>query len=335
MKSKTLFTFLVGAVVVCSSCSTKPEPGVYEIADWKDFTRAAVSYTFDDHCPNQFAIAVPLFDQYDFKLTLYPVPAWGPNWDDIRRAVANGHEVGSHTVSHPVLGRLTVEEQIKQYTESISILHSELGVTNENGMTIAYPNCAVGDVKTISQYFIAGRICSGRIVAKTPADFYNISAINCGSLGVNDLPAFQEKLAMATAENGWLVLMMHGIDDNSYSPVTAEFLRESVEYMDKVREDFWVASFKEVVLYIKERDAATIKEVSLSSTQITLEVTDGLDDAIYQYPLTIRRQLPAKWEKADVTQNGKAVSSKRVEIDGQTYIQFEAVPDGGIVSITK
>ena len=85
--------------------------------------------------------------------------------------------------------------------------------------------------------------------------------------------------------------------------------------------------------YIKERKAARIHELSNKSTAITLEVTDKLDNAVYNYPLTIRRALPKHWTSAAVTQNGKKIEAKVSKKGTLKYITFDVVPDGGNVII--
>ena len=76
----------------------------YEVGTWQGFRSAAVTYTFDDNCPNQLLIAVPMFDEFDFKLTLFTVtnPSWGwaANWNGLQNADSEGHEIASHTVTH-------------------------------------------------------------------------------------------------------------------------------------------------------------------------------------------------------------------------------------------
>ena len=69
----------------------------YEIGTWKGFCQAAISYTFDDGCSNQYAIAIPMFNEFDFDLTMYPVINWSPNWTALQNAAAQGHE-GLHHV---------------------------------------------------------------------------------------------------------------------------------------------------------------------------------------------------------------------------------------------
>ena len=79
----------------------------YEIGTWQGFRRAAISYTFDDGSSNQFAIAVPIFDEFNFNLTLFTVTnanwSWPPDWTALQRSASQGHEIGSHTVTHTSL----------------------------------------------------------------------------------------------------------------------------------------------------------------------------------------------------------------------------------------
>ena len=43
----------------------------YAVGTWQGFRTAAITYTFDDGCSNQFAIAIPMFNEYGYKLTMY------------------------------------------------------------------------------------------------------------------------------------------------------------------------------------------------------------------------------------------------------------------------
>ena len=47
-----------------------------------------------------------------------------------------------------------------------------------------------------------------------------------------------------------------------------------------------------VMKYIKERASADLSLVSSSDEQIVPSLTDRLDDAIYDEPLTIRSEVP-------------------------------------------
>jgi oligosaccharide reducing-end xylanase len=333
MKKIHVYIVLLTTLLGMNACSQASDTS-YEVATWQGFKQAAVTYTFDDQCPNQFAVALPLFDEYGFKLTLYPVVNWGLDWEKVKSAAANGHEIGSHTMTHPYLDSLSIAAQDEELSRSKAIISENSG-TDCN--TIAYPYCHLGDSATISKYYIAGRICDQAIVPKTPADYYNIPSIVCGNQGsVNSLADFQNRFTAAAESTGWCVLLIHGIDDDGgYSPLPSEVLRQSVEYLAQNKDTYWVATFKEALLYSKERDAVSIQETLHQRSEIRLEITDHLDNSVYNYPLTIRRPLPMGWTNAEVKQNGTVAPSKIVTVNQIKSIEFEAVPDGGSVSIER
>ena len=307
----------------------------YEVGNWPGFRTAAVSYTFDDGCSNQLAIAVPMFNEFSYKLTLFTVTGWGPNWTGLQNAASVGHEVASHTVTHPSLGGLTIAMQTPELANSQSTINSH--ITGQQCITLAYPNCSPSDQTLTAQYYIAARHCQGYIEGNTPSNFYQISSLICGSSGsVQTAADFNTRFVNTAASKGWCIFLIHGIDnDGGYSPLPSATLRASLQYLDARRSTFWVSTFGNVVRYIKERNAVSVTESSNQDTSITLQVTDTLDNAIYNYPVTIRRPLPQSWQSAKVSQNGQAVDAHIVVVNSIEYVIFDAVPDGGDVVLSK
>lgn len=307
----------------------------YEVGTWSGFRQAAISYTFDDGCSNQFAIAIPMFNEFDFKLTLFTVTGWSPNWTNLRNAASAGHEVASHTVTHPYLNKITIEQQKTELKNSQDVINAH--ITGRKCITLAYPYCVPGDQALTAQYYIAARHCQGHIESSTPANFYQISSLICGNLGsVKTTADFNQKFENTLTSKGWCVLLIHGIDnDGGYSPLPSTTMRASLEYLNARKDKFWVATFGNVVRYIRERNAVSVTESSNQDTRITLQVTDTLDDAIHNYPITIRRPLPQNWSSAYVSQSGRLVNTRIVEIDSKKYVMFDVVPDGGDVVLSK
>lgn len=307
----------------------------YEVGTWPGFRQAAISYTFDDGCSNQSAIALPMFNQFGFKMTLFTVTSWSPNWTFLQTAAAQGHEVASHTVTHPSLSGMALADQTIELKDSKDAIESH--IPDRKCLTLAYPYCVPSSLALTTQYYIAARHCQGSIEPSTPKDFYQISSIICGSAGsVTTAGDFSVRFQSTANSNGWCVFLIHGIDnDGGYSPLSSVELRASLAYLIARTGTFWVATFADSVRYIRERNAVSVQESSNRGTSMTLRVTDTLDDAIYNLPVTLRRPLPPGWPAASVSQNGRTVAAAVVTVNSLTYTVFDAVPDAGDVILSK
>jgi oligosaccharide reducing-end xylanase len=302
----------------------------YSVGTWGQFKTAAISYTFDDNCSNQLPVALPLFDKYGFKVTFFPVINFSPNWSALKTAGVNGHEVGSHTVTHTSLNTESVTTENTELQNSQSTINSN--ITNAKCVVLAYPNCNEGDLATIQKYYIAGRVCNGQVNPKTPNDFYQVGASITGNTGsLNSSTAFNNLANSAKSSGGWAVFLTHGIDsDGGYSPTPSSELATHLSYMNTNISNFWIATFGNVIKYIKERNAANISETMITSDSIKVTSTNNLDNTIYNVAISIRRVLPSGWKTPKVYIGGKLATSSLVTVSGTTYIQFDAVPGSSI-----
>ena len=326
-----LAVFLIAGNVAYSGTVAAP----YEVGNWSGFRTAAITYTFDDGCANQFTTALPMFNAFGFKMTFYPVPAWSPPWSTLQNAASQGHEVGSHTVNHSNLPDLNDTLQNYQLSQSQIIVNSN--ITGNQCVTIAYPNCNIGNQSLIDDYYIAGRTCDYGLMPATPSNFYRIGCHILGPCcGNNTLASITSKDDAAAAAGGWCVFLIHDLDGGSgFSPLSSTILNQSLQYLDARRNIFWVDTFGNVVRYIKERNDVSVSESANTGDSITLQVTDTLSNTIYNYPVTIRRPLPAGWGSANVSQNAQAVPSSIVKVNSTAYVMFDVVPDGGEVVLSR
>lgn len=318
MKNKTLALIASMAITIFGASAQ-------EIATWAGFTKAAVTWTFDDGANESSAHswAASELEKYNFPGTFYLVTNWtSGRYSTYASMVSKGHEIGSHSDSHSSSdGELaTSQNTINQ------------NISGQKCITVAYPNCQVPTESTVLRYYIGGRICGGQNNAKSPSNFARLDSHICGTQGKNSTSAFQSTCQSAASSNGWSVFLIHGFSqrqaNGSYSPTSETAFSETLAWLDQNRTTYWVATFRDAIKYIKERDNATLKETSSTTTEITYSLTDNLDNEIYNYPLSIRIPLPEGWnEGAIVTQNDEELESR---IEGN-YIYFDAVPDGGTI----
>ena len=326
---------VLAVFVVAMNCFSQSVSQPYEVGRWQGFRTAAVSYTFDDLLSSHLTIAVPMFDEFGFQLTLFVVTSWVSDWEGLQNAASKGHEIASHTVSHLHLNELSFDFEQSELKDSQDTIN--VHITGQKCATFAYPYCYVARTYLVEQYYIAARVCTDRIEPKTPSDFMRIAGIVVGPRGpVKTSGDFKWKADAAALSKGWCVYLVHGIDDDGgYSPISSNVLRASLEYLKANPDIFWVAPFGNVVKYIRERNSAAVNEISNQGDKIVVHVTDTMDDSLYNVPLTVRRPLPDGWTGAKVVQNSNTITSQIVDVHSEKYIQFDVIPDHGDITISR
>lgn len=110
-----------------------------------------VVITFDDGWEGQYHYAAPLLEQYGFTGTFYlytgvlresSASGGYMSWQEAGDLIARGHEIGGHTVSHPVLTRLQPAALTHEVTGGKTALEERLGIVVT---TFAYPYGAHND----------------------------------------------------------------------------------------------------------------------------------------------------------------------------------------------
>lgn len=311
--------------MILSVATTFAQSSAYEVGTWKGFRSSAATFTFDDGCATQFTYAVPLFDKYKYTASFYPVISWGPNWSNFQSLVNKGHEVGSHSVNH---GQTMPDSEISSSKNTI-----DQNISGQVCNTITYPNCNEPSESELAKYYIGGRICDGQVMGSTPSNYFRIGSVICGNTGsCNSASAFQNQMQSAINKKGWVVFLIHEVENGSeYSPTATSAIEGALSFASQNDSKVWVCTFRDAILYSKERNAAKITELTNTATEITMKITDDLANDPYKYPLSLRRVLPDGWSEITVSQDGEEIGSKT---EGN-YIYFDAVPDGGVVTISS
>ena len=244
-------------------------------------------------------------------------------WSTIQNCASHGHEIGSHTLTHPDLTTLSQTQVTNEESNSKNLIQSHTG---QMCVSLAYPYCTVPSKSITSQYYSFARSCNGSLVSSTPSDMLAIGAIGPDSTTMNT--------ASDNAANGgnWLVWLIHGIDkDPACCPTTSSALQDNINYVAGNPGRWWVDTFGNVARYIAERNAAVLTVVSNGSSSTTLQLSDNLNNTVYNYPVTLRCSLPTGWTSATVTQNGVSVPMQIV--NGK--VMFDVVPDGGNIILSN
>jgi peptidoglycan/xylan/chitin deacetylase (PgdA/CDA1 family) len=324
----TAVTIFAGALILSASAAVEAP---FEVGTWGNFCQGAVSHTFDDGTGGQTSTAVPAFNAKGFHMTMFVVTNWvAGKWTPYQTAFKDGHEIGSHSDKH------TKSAQLTELASSQKTIQQN--VSGEKCVTYAYPECTA--TTGSSQYYIASRSCTNATVNSATPSWENINSqfvdetLAYGGIKGSGMNAFADA---AASQKGWSVYAHHGVGQGDHSMYTdVNSLKTHLDYLDQNRSKIWCETFGNVARYIKERDAASLSVKTTTDNSITVSLTDNLaDNETYNFPLSIRRELPTGWTTAVVTQQGKAVKDTIVTVNSKTYVMFEAVPDGGDIVISK
>ena len=296
------YLFLILFFINCSSYNSAKVPDEYEIAPWHGWKQGAITYSFDDGCLGQLTSAIPSLDKYEFKATFNLVTQWVTDWSGWKQAAQEGHEIASHTVTHPNLNDAGESE----LSESKEIIEKNIG---QECVTIVYPYCVLGDKKAISRYYISGRTCDGQFISSNPKDMFDISSMVIGDTTQNNNVMALNNLAdTAVRQNKWVVFLIHGIDDDGgYSPISSKDLDQHFSYV-KQQDNLWVATFKDVSKYILEANNLVITESGKEGSYIVdVSCTHQTSITKLDVPVTISRK--AICTNPQVKENGSPITS--------------------------
>ena len=95
----------------------------------KKRSRKAVALTFDDGPnPNTTPVALELLKKYNAKATFFMVGrAVAGNENIIKQVVADGHQIGNHSWSHPLLTKISLEQAKSQINDTTEALKKASG----------------------------------------------------------------------------------------------------------------------------------------------------------------------------------------------------------------
>jgi len=119
---------------------------------------------------NQICRGIPMFDARGFQIDAFSVVGatnslFSPGGQTPKRR-RQGHEIASHTLSHPNLAELPDSQQTTELKDSR--LPSMRHVSGQKCLHPGLSYWREANEALTSQYYIAARTCSGRIVPATP-----------------------------------------------------------------------------------------------------------------------------------------------------------------------
>jgi hypothetical protein len=134
---------------------------------------------------------------------------------------------------------------------------------------------------------------------------------------------------------GWLIETYHGIEGmGGWEATPLKVFEEHVKYAASKRDEMWIDTIAEIAKYIRERDSASVEIAADSREELVIHLTDKMDDAVFDAPLTLRILTRPGWKSPlTVTQKGRKTRVELVKEAGRPCAYIEAVPDQGQIVI--
>jgi len=256
---------MIGIVVgFANFASAQYDTSVFK---WPEGKKAAISLSFDDARESQVLRGTDLLDQFGVKATFFVVPsAVEKQLNGWKKAVANGHEIGNHSLNHPCTGNFSWSRSHALEDYTLKMMKSELEECNKRVQELlsvtpsvfAYP-CGqkfVGKglntksyVPLVSKMFLLGRGWMDE-AANDPGycNFAQLTGIEMDGKNFDEiLPLINDAVKNGT----WLVLAGHEMGDEGPQTTRLTMLKQLAEYVQNPVNGIWIAPMGTVAKYIQ------------------------------------------------------------------------------------
>ncbi|MTV37607.1 polysaccharide deacetylase family protein [Duganella radicis] len=247
-------------------------PALAAAADfpWPHGARAAVSLTYDDALDSQLDVAIPALDQYGLKGSFYlqlSNPAVGRRLDAWRRAAANGHELGNHSLFHQCSrsapGHDWVQPQRDLDTTSAAQMQDQVLLGNTmlaaiDGRSERTYTVPCGDTLAagasylpgLRDSFVAIKVSGAAVTPSMAAlDPYAVGVAAPQGLSGAQLIAIVQQ---AAAQGSMVNFTFHGVGGD-YLSTSAQAHEELVRYLAAHRQLYWTDTFLNIMTYVKKQ----------------------------------------------------------------------------------
>jgi hypothetical protein len=235
---------------------------------WPEGKEIAVSLTFDDARLSQPDAGLDVLRSGGAKATFYLSPARAKQrMDGWKRAIAEGHEIGNHSRSHPCSGNygFSSANALEDYT--LDRMAGELDGCTEDlrqmfgvkTVSFAYP-CGqkfVGRGAALRSYvpLVATRFLSGRgYLDESPnhpavCDLASLMGTGFDGLSFDSIMNIVEG---ARKDGRWIMFVGHEIGNPAHQTTDAAALERLCRYVTNPGNHVWIDTVAKIAQYVKD-----------------------------------------------------------------------------------
>lgn len=265
-------------------------------------------------------------------------------WDQIKLIAQRGHEFASHTISHPRLSVLDEKNMLYELEKSKEEIYNKLGpeftfsaecpygTENERVMEYALNIYPALRNRMPADYLVE----LNRGSRETPGSFDNeYIQWQRGPLTATPMDLMKSWVdSCMIKDNVWLVLVFHGVEGIGWESKTSEELSEYFNFLKQNQQKLWIATFRDVTKYMRERMNAGVEVKPIGKT-LSVKLTHPLDRTMYNYPLTLKTYVPDSWASVDGTQDGEIINIRKLKDEKGDFVLYEAIPNGGEILLSS
>ena len=291
------------------------------VAKYRHDKVCAISYTFDDGLAEHYTLAAPQLEQRGFRGTFlingskvnkderHVKDTTRVTWPQLKEMAEKGHEISNHGWAHRNFAKFPFEVLKEDILKNDSAIYAHVGVMPR---TYAYPNnTKQGEAMAfVARNRVGTRLKQRSVGSKRTA---------------RDLEKWMETLIKT---GDWGVGMTHGLTYGYDAFGNPQRLWEHWEQVKANEDKIWVGTFREVVSYLKERDAIRLT-VTEKKNKLHVVPELPLDKELFTEPLTM--VVEGGTMKKVSARQGKKKLSVQLRSD-KAFFDFD--PFGGEIIVT-
>ena len=291
------------------------------VAKYRHDKVCAISYTFDDGLAEHYTLAAPQLEQRGFRGTFFIngskvnkderhiKDTTRVTWPQLKEMAEKGHEISNHGWAHRDFAKFPFEVLKEDILKNDSAIYAHVGVMPR---TYAYPNnTKQGEAMAfVARNRVGTRLKQRSVGSKRTA---------------RDLEKWMETLIKT---GDWGVGMTHGLTYGYDAFGNPQRLWEHWEQVKANEDKIWVGTFREVVSYLKERDAIRLT-VTEKKNKLHVVPELPLDKELFTEPLTM--VVEGGTMKKVSARQGKKKLSVQLRSD-KAFFDFD--PFGGEIIVT-
>jgi peptidoglycan/xylan/chitin deacetylase (PgdA/CDA1 family) len=254
-------------------------------------------------------------------------------WEDLNIYAKEGHEIASHTVTHPRLAVLDEKNLLYELEQSKKDIENFLGKKytfsaecpygTEDERVMSYAHKIYPSLRNRMEvpYLDELNRSSNKHPGESENDYVQWQRGPLTNTKLSEMKGWVD--TCLDNDNIWLVLVFHGIDGIGWEPKTGKELEDYFKYIKEREEQIWVATFSDVTKYIREREN-TIIESEMKGKSIKIHISNNLEASVYDIPITLKTYIPKNWKSISINKD-KIIFDVKTDKKGN-YITYSVLP---------